>query len=97
MLRAAIIEGHRVPRRVFDVKAPAVAANDRSSMSTPEAVAMLNVASFLPHGSRWAMAFLHGMRQGECLGLTWDCVDLEAGLVTVEWELQTPSRARRPA
>lgn len=35
------------------------------------------------------MAFLHGMRQGECLGLTWDCVDLEVGLVTVEWELQS--------
>lgn len=89
MLRAAIIEGHQVPRRVFDVKAPAVAANDRSSMSTPEALAMLKVASSLPHGSRWAMAFLHGMRQGECLGLTWDCVDLETGLVTVEWELQS--------
>lgn len=89
MLRAAISEGHQVPRRVLDVKAPTKAANDRAAMSVPEALAMLQVASFLPHGSRWAMAFLHGMRQGECLGLTWDCVDLDAGLVTVEWELQS--------
>ncbi|GAA1138795.1 tyrosine-type recombinase/integrase [Nocardioides aquiterrae] len=88
MLRAAITEGHQVPRRVLDVKAPTKAVSDRTAMSIPEALAMLQVASFLPHGSRWAMAFLHGMRQGECLGLTWDCVDLDAGLVTVEWELQ---------
>jgi integrase len=88
MIRAAITEGHQVPRRVLDVKAPAKAVSDRTSMSIPEALAMLQVASFLPHGSRWAMAFLHGMRQGECLGLTWDCVDLDAGLVTVRWELQ---------
>lgn len=88
MLRDAIAEGHQVPRRVLDVRAPAKAVSDRTSMSIPEALAMLQVASFLPHGSRWAMAFLHGMRQGECLGLTWDCVDLDAGLVTVRWELQ---------
>lgn len=88
MLRAAIAEGHQVPRRVLEVKAPAKAVSDRTAMSIPEALAMLQVASHLPHGSRWAMAFLHGMRQGELLGLTWDNVDLDAGLVTVRWELQ---------
>jgi integrase len=88
MLRAALLEGHQVPRRVLDVEAPAIAANDRTDMTIPEALAVLQVASFLPHGSRWAMAFLHGMRQGECLGLTWDRVDLDAGLITVAWELQ---------
>lgn len=99
MLRAAITEGHQVPRRVLDVKAPAKAVSDRAAMSIPEALAMLHVASYLPHGSRWAIAFLHGMRQGECLGLTWDCVDLDAGLVTVQWELQLVPYAepRNPA
>lgn len=89
MLRAAILEGHQVPRRVLDVKAPAVAANDRTDMTIPEALAMLQVASHLPHGSRWAIAFLLGMRQGEVLGLTWDHVDLEGGILTVAWELQS--------
>jgi integrase len=88
MLRAAILEGHQVPRRVLDVKAPELAPHDRTAMAVVEALAVLQVASFLPHGSRWAMAFLHGMRQGECLGLTWEQVDLDAGVVTVAWELQ---------
>lgn len=99
MLRAAVVEGHQVPARCFDVKAPVRSTHDRTAMSIPEALAVLQVASHLPHGSRWAMAFLHGMRQGECLGLTWDCVDLDAGFLTVEWELQTLPyvEARKPA
>lgn len=95
MLKAAMIEGHEVPRRVFDVKPPALAVHDRTAMPVPQALAMLQVASYLPHGSRWAMAFLHGMRQGECLGLTWDCVDLTVGLVRVEWQLQPLPYANR--
>lgn len=88
MLKAARQEGHEVPARVLEVKGPAIAANDRDAMTVPEALAILREASYLDHGSRWAMAFLHGMRQGECLGLTRDAIDLERGLVTVEWQLQ---------
>ncbi|WP_181312506.1 tyrosine-type recombinase/integrase [Nocardioides campestrisoli] len=88
MLRAAILEGHQVPRRVLDVAAPAKAVNDRTSMTVVESVAVLHAASFLPHGSRWAIAVFGGMRQGECLGLLWENVDLDAGTITVQWELQ---------
>lgn len=88
MLKAASQEGHDVPRRALEAKPMGKGTSDRTAMSVPEALAMLHVASFLPHGSRWAMAFLHGMRPGECLGLTWDTVDLDVGFVTVEWQLQ---------
>lgn len=88
MLRAAQQEGHEVPERVLGVKAPALAVHDRTAMTIPESLAMLHVASFLPHGSVWAFAFLHGLRQGELLGLTWPAVNLETGLVTIEWQLQ---------
>lgn len=88
MLTAARQEGHAVPARVLETKLVTSSKSDRTAMTVPEALAMLHVASFLPHGSRWAMAFLHGMRQGECLGLTWDTVDLDAGMVIVEWQLQ---------
>lgn len=88
MLRAAIIEGHNVPERVLLVRGPEIAVNDRDAMTVLEALAILREASYLPHGSRWAMAFLHGMRQAECLGLTRDAVDLDRGLIVVEWQLQ---------
>ena len=37
--------------------------------------------------SRWVAALLQGMRQGECLGLTWDRIDLDAGTLTVDRQL----------
>lgn len=33
------------------------------------------------------MALLYGMRQGECLGTTWEAVNLDTGLFTVWWSL----------
>jgi integrase len=88
MLKAATVDGHRVPDRIFVDRAPATAINDRTAMSIPEAMAMLLAASDLPHGSRWLFAFLQGARQGECLGLTWDAVNLDLGQAILDWQLQ---------
>ncbi len=87
MLRAAILEGYQVPQRVLLVSAPSKAVNDRDSISLLDAHELLRHAAALPDGSRWVAAFLQGMRQGECLGLTWDSVDLDAGTITIEWQL----------
>lgn len=90
LLRAAMIEGHQVPARVLLVKPAAPAVSDRAAMTIPEALAVLAVASTHPDGSRWAVALLHGMRQAECLGLTWEAVhlDTDAPYLVVEWQLQ---------
>lgn len=96
MLRAAMLDGHGVPHRVLLVEAPAVAVNDRTDLAVSEAVAMLGVAAEIPQGSRWVAAFLQGMRQAECLGLTWEQVDLDAAVLTVSWQLQElPYRIKR--
>jgi integrase len=89
MLKAAMIEGAQIPARVLMVKAPAKATSDREAMTIPHALAVLRVASELPHGSRWAFALLHGARRSECLGLIRDCVDFEKDEVRCEWQLQT--------
>lgn len=88
MLREATREGHMVPQRVLLTKPPKAPKSDRTALTVPETVACLAVAAELPHGARWLFALLYGMRQGECLGTTWDAIDFDAGTVTVGWQLQ---------
>ena len=38
--------------------------------------------------ARWLAAITLGMRQGECLGMTWPFVDLDARKIDIAWELQ---------
>lgn len=88
LLKAAMAEGHTVPQQVFAVRPPANAVSDRQDLTVEQAVAVLEQAAALPHGSRYVAALLQGMRQGECLGLTWDQVDLDQGALVLSWQLQ---------
>lgn len=88
MLRDAMLEGHTVPQRVLLVDGPGMGENDRDAIPLPDALAILAVASKRPDASRWVAALLQGMRPAECLGLTWDAVDLVAGRIDVSWQLQ---------
>lgn len=88
MLRDARSEGHTVPERVLDVEGPGASENDRDAIPTDDALALLAAAVDTPDETRWVAAFLEGMRQAECLGLTWECVDLERGLIDVSWQLK---------
>lgn len=96
LLRAAVVEGYPVPLRLLEAKAPALSKSDRTALSSTHALGILAQAAALPHGSRWAAALLQGLRQGEALGLTWDRVDLERGVMTIDRQLQTlPYRVPR--
>ena len=88
MLKAAMLEGHPLHPRVLATKAPTKAVSDREAMTIDQALAILPWASELHHGSRFLAALLQGMRQAECLGLTWPAVDLDANTITVEWQLK---------
>lgn len=88
MLKAAMLEGHPLHPRVLATQAPKKAVSDRDAMTIEQALAILPAAGMLHHGSRFLAALLQGMRQGECLGLTWPAVDFEANTITVEWQLK---------
>jgi integrase len=92
MLRDALEEGYAVPDPVFNIKVRKAqrgrAKPKREALELPQAIAVLAHAAQLDHGCRWLTGFYQGMRQGEVLGLTWDAVDLNAGFISLEWQLQ---------
>lgn len=87
-LKAASLEGHTIPARIFQVPPPAQGQSDRTEVSVADAIALLKAAETDPRRSRWVAALMQGMRQGECLGLTWEHIDLERGLLDISWQLQ---------
>ena len=44
-------------------------------------------------GARWALGFVTGAREAEILGLEWDRVDLDRGLLDMSWQLQRLTKA----
>jgi integrase len=84
----AAVKAELITRNVATlVDAPRLAVSDSTGLSGDDAVALLRAASDDPNASRWWAALLFGARQGECLGLTWDAVDFDAGTVDIRWSL----------
>lgn len=89
MLRAARLEGHNVPPRVFDVEVAPVAKTDRDAIPLVDAEAILTAAAQDPQElARWSLALLAGLRPAEARGLRWSEVDLAGESATIEWQLQ---------
>ena len=88
IVKAAKAEGYIVPDTILLAKAVAKAVSDRDAIPLPQALQLLDTASQRPDSARWVAALLQGMRQGECLGLTWDAVDLDNATIDISWQLQ---------
>lgn len=74
------------------VRKPPVATNPRGSFTAEDAKTIIRYASenrSPMEATRWALAFLTGMREGEVLGLRWENVDLESCVADVSWQLQS--------
>lgn len=97
LLRAAKREGLYVPDAALMTQAPKAAKSARTAIAPEELSAILEVVQAQPDRSRWLTALSYGLRQGETLGLTWACVDLEHGHLRIDWELQRVKYADRKA
>jgi len=86
-LTDAVREG-RVTRNVATLTdAPRKRVVERQALTVDQAITLLKSVANDPYGPRWALGLLTGMRQGECLGLMREAVDLDEGVITVEWAL----------
>lgn len=80
----------RVGRNVATlVDAPRRAISERRALTADQArTLLLSVADDPVEAVQWSMALLTGLRRGERLGVTLPALDLDAGLLTVSWQLQ---------
>lgn len=97
LLADAVDEGHDVPDRTLRTKkAGGAGASPRRALSVDDARKILDVAMARQDASRWVAAILQGMRPSEARGLRWSALDLDRGLMTIEWQLKPlPYRSPR--
>ena len=68
--------------------APPRSEEEFDVMAPPECRKVLAAAAGERNEARWSVALALGLRQGEALGLTWDDVDLEDGVIHVRQALK---------
>lgn len=79
-----------VPQNVaLLVDTPSVPKQQTEALSADDARKLLQAAKGRPDEARWVTALLLGLRPGEALGLTWDCIDFDKKTITVKQQLQT--------
>jgi integrase len=62
---------------------PKLAEEEPEPYDVAETQRLLKVASERRNGARWVVALALGLRQGEALGLLWENVDLNKGILKV--------------
>jgi integrase len=76
----------RNPAKLVD--APSLHREEVRPLERGEARRVLDVAGQRRNAARWSVALAIGLRQGEALGLRWDDVDLDQGVLQVRVALQ---------
>ena len=64
-------------------KAPKLTDEETEPYSIGEVRRLLKVVAERRNGARWVVALALGLRQGEALGLKWEHVDLDTGLMRI--------------
>lgn len=108
VLRSAMNEAVRRRRLAANpaliARPPRVEDVEVEPLSIEESRRVLGAAQTTRHPSRWSIALSLGLRQGEALGLLWDDVDLDDGVLRIRrsvqrhtWEHGCPPTDRAPS
>jgi len=87
-LKVALQRGYVTRNVATLVDAPSASHDEIEPLTLDEALRIIRLAATRRNGTRWSVALGLGLRQGEALGLRWQHVDLDAGTLTVRWQLQ---------
>ena len=87
-LKVAMQRGYVTRNVATLVDAPSASYDEIEPLSLGDALRIVGLAATRRNGTRWSVALGMGLRQGESLGLRWQHVDLDAGTLTVRWQLQ---------
>ena len=82
-LNEAVRRGHISQNPVLLAKAPRLTEEETEPYTIEEIQRLLTVASQRRNGPRWVVALALGLRQGEALGLKWEYIDLETGMMRI--------------
>ncbi len=83
------LENEYIRRNPADAcKLPKITKPEIKPFEPEEIARLLKEAEKDDYCNLFTVAMFTGMRQGELLGLAWDCVDFETGIITVKQQLQ---------
>jgi len=92
VLRSALGEAvrrHHLSQNPATVaRPPRVVTVEIDPLTSDECRSLLEAARGTPNAARWSVALALGLRQGEALGLSWDDVDLDEGVIHVRRAVQ---------
>ncbi|HEY5359804.1 MAG TPA: site-specific integrase [Streptosporangiaceae bacterium] len=92
-LNEAVRRSHLTRNPVLFAKSPPLTETEVEPYDVEEIQQLLKVASERRNSARWAVALALGLRQGEALGLRWEDVDLDVGVLRIRRSRQRPKYA----
>lgn len=91
-LRTAERWGHVTRNAAGLVDPPTVTYDEVVPLTVDEATRLLEQVGDHRLGSLYTVAIACGLRQGECIGLTWEQVDLDAATIVIDRQITTTNR-----
>ena len=86
---ATAVELRYIPYNTADnIKLPKVVRKEIQPLEPVKISALLTVLEGEAYKNVFLVALFTGMREGEVLGLSWDCVDFDTGTITIKRQLQ---------